>query len=104
MSLNYYADLWVGGWYIGGANLWDFEEEELNLTYVGPSQDDYVMSGNIQIETLANKYQSGTNTPITYNEICVASFNEYYQIGSGWIYVPDFDAEDCETVTAPPLP
>lgn len=40
MSLNYWADLWVGGWYSGDANLWDFEEDELTLTYAGPGQDE----------------------------------------------------------------
>jgi len=62
------------------------------------------MHGSIDVRALANKYQSGTNTPITYSPICISMFNEYYQLGTGWIYVPEFDRDDCNTVTAPPLP
>lgn len=32
MTVNYYASLYLGSNYIGSANLWDSDEDELNIT------------------------------------------------------------------------
>lgn len=66
--------------------------EYIGLTQTQPGV--YVMNAYAMARLLAYKYSS-SGQGATWNPLCAKGTYSYYQFGTGWIYDPSFDFEDC---------
>ncbi|MEX0902305.1 MAG: hypothetical protein WDZ76_06210 [Pseudohongiellaceae bacterium] len=65
---------------------------DINLTEVSPGV--YVMSAHAEARLYAYKYDSSSQG-VTWDPLCARGKFSYYQAGTGWIYAPEFDVEEC---------
>lgn len=89
---NTYGTVFQGGSQIASPSQNAYAYDSINLTQVSPGV--YVMSANANARLYAYKYDSN-NDGVTWNTMCAKGRFSAYQLGTGWIYVPELDALDC---------
>lgn len=95
---NYsWADVYQNGALIDSDSANKYAYDLINFTPYGPGV--YVMSANASARLHAYKYDSN-NQGVTMDELCARGRFSWYQFGTGWIYEPTLDTQDCGVVSS----